>query len=243
MLKGALYLQGTSKTGSLTGKSRQQSKFLPSLFLLMFLGLVSGCSQAQNEKAAMETLNQSFKHDPLVLRLYIGRVSSQCTPIVGLVRTPELTKVVEYKAAQKSGLINIVQDGPGFWKVNLISPSQKLAAVLAKAPHHVKGGCDDQSIALTVASKVVVDLKSLQPITSEKSDAVFTWKWALEPDGVKLVDNLSDQERLELAPQIERVNPLLHQTTFNLGDMTASTAPHQDKKTLKKSGNGWALDE
>lgn len=242
MVTKATHLRG--KNGVVAVKRRLPGLHLIAILVfLMVLCALSGCSRGRSEKAAIEALNQSFKHDPLVLRLYIGRVSSQCTPIVGLVRTPELTNVVEYRAAQKSGLINIAPDGPGFWKVNLISPNPKLAAALAKAPHLIKDGCDDQSVALTVASKTVVDLVSLQPVTSEKSDAVFTWKWALEPDGVKLVDHLSDQERLELAPQIERVNPLLHQSTFNLGDMTASTEPHQDKATLKKLGDGWAIDK
>lgn len=211
--------------------------------MLLVLVFLAGCSHGRSEKAAIEALNQSFKHDPLVLRLYVGRVGSQCTPIVGLVHTPELTNVVEYRAALKAGLITIAQDGPGFWKVHFINPSPNLVAFLAKDRHIIKGGCDDQQVPLPVASKTVVDLVSLQSITSEKSDAEFTWKWSLEPDGVKLVDSLSDQERVELAPDIERANPLLHQSTFNLGDMTASTTPHQDKRTLKKSGDSWVIDE
>lgn len=226
--------------------ARRLSRLLSIPAMLLFLvafGPLGGCSHGQNEKAAVEALNQGLKREALVLHLFIGRVSSQCTPIVGLVRTPELTKVVEYHAAQKAGLINITQDGPGFWKVELINPSPKLAAVLAKAPHNIKDGCDDLQVGLSVASKAVVDLVNLQPITSEKSDAVFTWKWALEPDGAKLVNNLSEQERLQLAPHIERLRPRTPDPTFNLADMSASTTPHQDKKILKKSGDGWALDE
>jgi len=242
MLPEPIHFQSKNRIAALKTRPPRLSLIAMLPFLIVVAAL-NGCSRGRSEKAAIEALNQSFKHDPLVLRLYIGRVGSQCTPIVGLVRTPDLTSVVEYRAAQKSGLINIAQDGPGFWKVSLISPSPKLAAALAKAPHIMKGGCDDQSVALPVASRAVVDLVSLQPVTSEKSAAIFTWKWTLEPDGVKLVDNLSDQERLELAPQIERVNPLLRQSSFNLGDMTASTEPHQDKATLKKSGDGWAIDK
>jgi hypothetical protein len=242
MLNRAAYPVGI-KHNSLIGVLRQWPKSWIVFLLLMSLGLLAGCSHGRSEQAAIEALNQSFKHDPLVLSLDIGRVSGQCAPIPGLVETPELTNVMEYRAAQKAGLINITQDGPGFWKVELVNPSPKLVSILAKARHIMKGGCDYQIIALTVASKSVVDLISLQPITSEKFDAVFTWKWSLQPDGVKLVDNLSEQERVQLAPHVERVNPLLHQSTFNLADMTASTTPHQDKKTLKKSGDGWALDE
>src|SRR6185312_11757474 len=116
--------------------ARRLSRLLSIPAMLLFLvafGPLGGCSHGQNEKAAVEALNQGLKREALVLHLFIGRVSSQCTPIVGLVRTPELTKVVEYQAAQKAGLINITQDGPGFWKVELINPSPKLAAVLSKA--------------------------------------------------------------------------------------------------------------
>lgn len=241
MLKRVVHLEGND--GIVTLKGRLRRLGIIGIFPFLVFGPLTGCSHGRVEKAAVETLNQAFKRDPLVLSLDIGRVSQQCAPIPGLVYTPELTNVIEYRAAQKAGLINITQAGPGFWKVELINPSPKLAAILAKARHIMKGGCDYQIIALTVASKSVVDLVSLQPITSEKSDVVFTWKWTLQPDGVKLVDKLSEQERLQLAPHIERVNPLLHQTTFNLGDMTASTTPHQDKVTLRKSGDDWVVDE
>lgn len=243
MLDRARYIRLSDGIAMVKGRLSRLLSIPVMLLSLVAFGPLGGCSHGQNEKAAVEALNQGLKREPLVLHLFIGRVSSQCTPIAGLVQTPELTKVVEYQAAQKAGLINITQDGPGFWKVQLINPSPKLAAVLAKAPHNIKGGCDDLQVGLSVASKAVVDLVNLQPITGEKSDAVFTWKWALAPDGAKLVNNLSDKERLELAPHIERLRPRTPDPTFNLADMTGSTTPHQDKKTLKKSGEGWVIDE
>lgn len=211
--------------------------------LVITLSLLAGCSRGQSQKAAVEALNKDLKHDTVELYLVIGRVSHKCAPIVGLVDNPDLTKVIEFQAAQKAGLITITPDGPGFWKVELVNPTPIVATALQKVRHNVEGGCDYIIFGLAVASKTVVDMVNLQEITGQTAEAEFTWKWVLAPAGVKLVDSLSEQERIQLSPHIERLRLFTPDPTFNLADMTAINASHQDKKTLKKSGDGWVVDQ
>lgn len=210
---------------------------------LLILVLLGGCSHGQNNKAAVEALNKRLNRDAVLLHILVGRVSSQCNPILAASDNPDPTKIAKYQAAQKAGLITIAQDGPGFWKIGLVNPDPKLAAVLQKVPHDVKGGCDSVLVGLLVASKTVVNLDNLQPITDQKSEAAYKWKWELQPDGVKLVNNLSDQERNEFNAHLEYSRGSTPDGSFNLADMSASSRPREGKKTLKKLGDGWAVDE
>jgi hypothetical protein len=205
---------------------------------LVFLG---GCSHGKSDKAVVDALSKRLNRDTVQLHVLVGRVSSQCNWMLS--DNPDPTKIAQYQAAQKAGLITIAEDGPGFWKIGLVNPDPKLAALLQKVPHDVKGGCDSVYVGLLVASKAVVDLVNLQPITDQKSEAVYDWKWELQPDGVKLVNNLSDQERTQLMPHLEYSRGSTPDGSFNLADMTTSSKPRQGKKTLKKSSDGWAVDE
>lgn len=210
---------------------------------LTFIVLLGSCSHAQNQKAAVEVLNKRLSGDALRLNLFIGRVTGQCFVIPETGASSGPGKIPKYQAAQKAGIITITDGGPGLWTIDLVNPDPKIAAVLKKVPHEMKDGCDGFMFAVPVVRKSVVDLVNLQPITAEKSEAVYTWKWQLQPDGEKLVDKLSEQERLQLTPHLEYSKGSTPDPTFNLANLTAATAAHQDKKTLKKSGDGWVIDE
>lgn len=205
---------------------------------LLFLG---GCSHGKSDKAVVDALTKRLNHDTVQLFVMVGRVSSQCNWAFS--DNPDPTKIAKYQAAEKAGLITIAEDGPGFWKIQLANPDPKFAAVVEKARHDVKGGCNSINVGLLVASKALVNVVDLQPITDEKSEAVYNWKWQLQPDGVRLVNNLSDQERAQLTPYLEGSRGGTLDPSFHLADMMASGKPRQDKKTLKKSGDGWVVDE
>jgi hypothetical protein len=96
----------------------------------------------------------------------------------------------------------------------------------------------------TVASKDVAEIQNIHEITSQKAEVEYTWKWTLNPSGVRLVDNLTQPELIEVNASLQAVD--LHRQpnpTFNLADMVQSATPHPGKAMLKKSGDGWVLDE
>jgi hypothetical protein len=174
--------------------------------------------------------------------VFIGRVSEKCAPL-SLDENQDLSTRPEYHAAQKAGLISITPDGPGFWKVDLVNPNPKLVENLKKVQHNVKDGCDDLYFGFVVASKTA-DIVSLHKVTDEKTEADFTWKWKLEPAGVKLVDALSQQERNQTTPYLEVVSRRgKRDPSFDLGNMDQSSTPQPGKMALKKSGDGWVIDE
>lgn len=214
------------------------------LALLLAVSLLfTGCSGGKDKQAAAEAVNKGLRRDALRLLVYIGRVSEKCTPIVGLDENQDLTTVTEYHAAQKAGLISITPDGPGFWKVDLVNPKPEIVEHLKTVTHHPKGGCDALLWAFSVASKTA-DVVNVRKVTDQKAEVDFTWKWLLEPDGVKLVDALTEQERNQTNPYLEVVSRRgKHDPSFRLGNMTQSSAPQPGTKTLKKSGDGWVVDE
>jgi len=206
--------------------------------------LLTGCSSGKSKEAAVEALNKSWRREDVMLFVFVGRVSERCTPIVGLEKDGDLTKMTNFRAAQKAGLITITPDGTGFWKVEVVNPSPKLIALLNKVPHTVKDGCDWVAYSFSVGSKVVSEIANIHEITGEKAEAEYTWKWALTPAGVKLVDKLSQPELIQVNANLEDLHHHYRpDPTFNLADMVESSTPRPGKKMLKKSGDGWVLDE
>lgn len=209
--------------------------------------LVTGCSQSRDKKAAEEAINKGLHKEALSLHVFIGRVSHKCTPIVGLglgESHDDLTRVTEYHAAQKAGLITIAPDGPEFWKVELVDPRPQIVEMLKTVPHTVKDGCDQFQYGFGVARKSVAGIVNLREISNEKTETEFTWKWELFPAGEKLLNALSQQERIQVNPYlVTSSQPQKPDQSFSLADMTLSSTPHPGKKTLKKSGDGWVLDE
>lgn len=135
-------------------------------------------------------------------------------------------------------------DGPGFWKVELVNPKPEVVENLKKAKHTVRDGCDSVAFFFTVASKAVAEIQNIYEITSQKTEVEYTWKWTLEWSGVKLVDNLTQPDLIEVNANLQEVE--LHRRpnpTFNLADMVQSVTPRPGKAMLKKSGDGWVLDE
>ena len=218
---------------------RHGSAFAILLIVSVFL-LAAGCSRAQSSDAATEALNSHLKKEHLILMVVLGRVG-RCAPI-GLVEGSDLTSVTEYRDAQKAGLISIKPDGPGFWQVELINPKPNFAELLKKAPRTQKNGCDYIFASLGIASKQVAGKVDMHAITSDKAEVGFSWKWNLDPSGVKLVDSLSESERAELSPLIWASTTRRPDPTFNLADITGSSVTHPDRTTLKKSGDGWTID-
>lgn len=211
---------------------------------ITFSILTAGCSHRQNEKAAIEAINNGLKREPIALYVFLGRVGRKCTPIVALDDDKDLTAVTNFHAAQKAGLITITPDGPDFWKVELVDPKPELVEFLKKFHYNVKDGCNDIQFNFGVATKSVSEIVQIREITAEKAEAEFKWNWKLSQAGEKLVNALSQRERVDVNGTLELVRHRLHgDPTFNLADMTFTSAPHPGKVTLKKSGEAWVLDE
>jgi hypothetical protein len=94
--------------------------------------LLTACSSGKSKSAATEAINKGLRRDAIVLFIFVGRVSSRCTPIVGLDENQDLANLTNFHAAQKAGLVTITQDGPGFWKVELVNPRPDLVETLKR---------------------------------------------------------------------------------------------------------------
>jgi hypothetical protein len=202
---------------------------------------LAGCSGGKDKKAAIQAINQAMRKEALSVHVLLGRVSPQCAPIVHAHGNQDLTTVTDYQAAEKGGLISMTPDGPGFWKVELVNPKPGLVEALKNAHRYGKDGCDYASFSFSVAEKSVADI-NLHEISSEKAEAQFTWKWGLTPFGTRIVDNFNAQQRAQVNANLE-TSRLQRDPTFDLADITQSSLPHPGKKLLKRSGDGWALDE
>lgn len=211
------------------------------LLLIAFFVLVTGCSGNKNNKAVTEALNLAMDRDSVTVFLDIGRVSEKCgDPFVG---AKPITDQIDFIAVQKAGLVTITPDGPDFWKVDLVDPKPQVAEHLKTAHYSEKNGCKSLVYGFKVATKSIQEIKNIHEVTDEKSEVEFIWKWALTPSGAKLVDNLSQQELTQLNDNLK--NPSLHMehdSSFNLANMTQSSAPQSGKKLLKKSETGWVPD-
>lgn len=234
----------TGTAGRSKLRRRNAMKVLVS-FLVTFFLLLTGCSSGKRKKAAAEALNQGLRREAVVMVVSLGHVGYKCGNIPAFTdENEDLTTLTRFHSAQRAGLVTITPDGPGFWKVELVDPKPGVLESLKKAKHNVTAGCDSIPFAFIVAWKSVADIVNFHEITSEKAEAEFTWKWVLAPAGIKLVDSLSEQERIQLNANLE--SPILRYTqdpTFSLVDMTQSSTPRPGKKTLKKSGDGWVLDQ
>jgi hypothetical protein len=214
---------------------------LSRLFIVVLLIFAVGFSDGRDTKAITDALNLSMDKDSIKLVFAIGRVTGKCTMFGKRDPIPEQ---IDFMAAQKVGLVTIAPDGPDFWKVEPANAKPQVLENLKKAKYNEKDGCRALSMMDTVATKSVVEVKSIYEVTSQKSEVEFTWKWSLAPTGVKLIDNLSQKELAELNGNLR--NPALfmkNDATFNLMDMRQSTTPRSEKKMLKKSGESWALAE
>jgi hypothetical protein len=214
---------------------------VPSLVLVILLIFTAGFSNETDTKAITDALNLSMNKDSIKLVYAIGRVTGKCTAFG---KQDPIPAQIDFMAAQKAGLVTIAPDGPDFWKVELANAKPQVLENLKKAKYNEKDGCRSLTMLDTVATKSFVDIKSIYEVTTQKSEVEFTWKWVLAPTGVKLIDNLSQKELAQLNDNLR--NPALlmrHDETFNLTDIRQSTTPRPGKKMLKKSGDGWVLDE
>jgi len=228
----------------LRGKSFRSKASFWLLNIITSALLLAGCSSGQSKKAAAEALNQGLHRQNVGLFISVGRLSQSCSYISGFEKDKDLTEVTNFRAAQKAGLVTIAPDGPGFWRVELVNPKPEIAENLKKAKHTVKDGCDLVGYAFKIASKAVAEVLEIHEITNEKAEVDYTWKWTLDPSGVKLVDNLTQPELIEVNANLQALE--WHRQpvpTFNLADMVQSAAPHPGKAMLKKSGDDWALDQ
>jgi len=232
---------GIATGTGLKRSTRGNTTRVPSLFIIGLLVFAVGFSGEKDTKAITDALNLSMNKDSIKLLYSIGRVSGKCDSFTTLEPIPAQ---IDFIAAQKAGLVTIAPDGPDFWKVELANAKPQVLENLKKAKYNEKDGCRSLTMGDTVATKTVVEVKSIYEVTSQKSEVEFTWKWVLAPTGVKLIDNLSQKELSQLNNNLR--NPALlmkHDETFNLMDIRQSSTPHPGKKMLKKSGDGWVLDE
>lgn len=214
---------------------------LSSLFIVVLLIFAVGFSDGKDTKAMTDALNLSMDKDSIKLVFAIGRVNGTCGHFIKREPIPEQ---IDFIAAQKAGLVTIAPDGPDFWDVELANAKPQVLENLKKAKYYEKDGCRFLTMFDSVATKSVVEIKSVYEVTSQKSEVEFTWKWVLAPTGIKLIDNLSQKELSDLNGNLR--NPALfmkNDATFNLMDMRQSTTPRSEKKMLRKSGESWALAE
>jgi hypothetical protein len=215
-----------------------------SLLIFTFAVLMAGCSGGKSKDAATKAINQGLKRELVMIPISLGRVGDKCGNEPAFVTTKDLTAQTNYHSLQKAGLITIATDGPEFWRVELVDPKPSVVEALKKAQHRVIDGCDSVGFSFTVAAKAVADIMKIHEITSQKAEAEYTWKWVLYPAGVKLVDKLSQPELIEVNANLEDAHRHYRpDPTFNLADMVQSSTPHPGRKMLKKSGDGWVLDE
>ncbi len=234
------------KAGITTGTGLKRSAGakrtrVPSLFIIGLLIFAVGFSNEKDTKAITDALNLSMNKDSIKLVYAIGRVTGKCTAFG---KQDPIPAQIDFMAAQKAGLVTIAPDGPDFWKVELANAKPQVLENLKKAKYNEKDGCRSLTMGDTVATKSIVEVKNIYEVTSQKSEVEFTWKWNLAPTGVKLIDNLSQKELVQLNDNLR--NPALlmrHDETFNLTDIRQSTTPRPGKKMLRKSGDGWILDE
>ncbi|SRR5258707_1872714 len=214
---------------------------ISSLLIIGLLAFAVGFSGEKDTKGITDALNLSMNKDSIKLVYAIGRVNGKCSSFTKLEPIPAQ---IDFIAAQKAGLVTIVPDGPDFWEVELANAKPQVLENLKKAKYNEKDGCRSLAMLDTVATKSVVEVKNIYEVTSQKSEVEFTWKWVLAPTGVKLIDNLSQKELSQLNNNLR--NPALlmqHDETFNLTDIKQSSTPHPGKKTLKKSGDSWVMDQ
>lgn len=211
--------------------------------IIAFSILLAGCSSKKNQNAAKDAIEKGLWHDSVLLSIYIGRVSQKCANQINLSGGTDLTAFFKFRALQKGGLISITPDGPGFWKVDPVDAKLKLMES-KKAPSYQEDGCAYRVLAFPIASKSVVEIANMREITDQKTEVEFTWKWALTPYGTKLVDGLTPQELAQISADFRNYNPRLRpDPTFVVVDMTQSGTPRPGKMTLKKSGDGWVMDQ
>src|SRR5258707_501612 len=230
----------TTGTG-LKQSARGNRTRVPRLFIIALLVFAVGFSNEKDTKAITDALNLSMSKDSIKLDYMIGRVNGKCGSFTTLEPIPAQ---IDFIAAQKAGLVTIAPDGPDFWEVELANAKPQVLENLKKAKYNEKDGCRSLAMLDTVATKSVVEVKNIYEVTSQKSEVEFTWKWVLAPTGVKLIDNLSQKELSQLNNNLR--NPALlmqHDETFNLTDIKQSSTPHPGKKTLKKSGDSWVMDQ
>jgi len=232
----------------LTGRNRRRD-WLTGLTLLLLCLCFTECSGNKDKKAALEAVNESLDRDAFALPLDLGRVGEACGDIPAFATTPDLAAQARYYSAKKAGLITITPDGANFWKVELVHRDPELLERLAKDKHNQQNGCNSVPFLFEVAVRSVSELVNLQRITDEKSEAEFTWKWDLTPEGQKLVNALSPAERIQLSDKLQHVQsdgvyrPFPDDLAFNLADLSRSSRPRPAKMMLKRSGNGWVVDE
>jgi hypothetical protein len=230
----------STRTGLKRSAGRNITR-VPSLFVVVLLIFAAGFSNEKDTKAITDALNLSMNKDSIKLVYLIGRVNGKCGSFTKLEPIPAQ---IDFIAAQKAGLVTIVPDGPDFWEVELANAKPQVLENLKKAKYNEKDGCRSLSMLDTVATKSIVEVKNIYEVTSQKSEVEFTWKWVLAPTGVKLIDSLSQKELSQLNNNLR--NPALlmqHDESFNLTDIKQSSTPHPGKKTLKKSGDSWVVDQ
>jgi hypothetical protein len=159
----------------------------------------------------------------------VGRIGPACL----LDPTTDLA----YVAARKAGIISVTPDGGGFWKVDLVGvmPQDKPDS------NQPSEGCDYHGVVEPLATRSVAQVSRVQQLSDGTAEADLAWEWSLTSHGRQLVNALSHSELKDLDAYIR--NPLAGEAgaSFHLADVSASTAPHTTKRTLKRSPEGWRL--
>jgi hypothetical protein len=218
---------------SIQKRREKRTSRLSVLFPVTLIVLAAGCSGKKDQKALIDVLNKSMNRDRIMLDLPLGRVGPACAD--SNIEAKPVPEQAIYSAAQKAGFITITPDGPGFWKVELVSPSPQVAEGLKKAAHNTMDGCDSTWLSFSVAYKSVSEVRNIRKVDGDQSEVEFTWKWTLAQWGTKFFNTLNPQELAGLNDHLK--NPALDRqrdSSFNIADMTKTGALQTAKKTLSK---------
>jgi hypothetical protein len=190
-----------------------------------------GCS-GPSRRTASAVIDHELKDAKVSLQVNLGRIGRECAL--------DPTSDVRYFAAQKAGVITITPDGADFWEIEPVGlkPASHDNSAASQSP---ASGCDYAPVVLPLAQKTLVDVAGIHPLEDGTAEASFTWKWALTPRGEKIINQLSPSQLEDLDARL--YSPYSEQPAlrFRVTDVSESTKPHEGKKSLKKSADGWRV--
>lgn len=216
---------------AIAGYGVKQKRVLIFPLAVAFFGMV-GCS-GLSRGAARAVIDHELKDTKVSLQVNLGRIGRECAL--------DPTSDVRYFAAQKAGVITITPDGTDFWKIEPVGLKPVSRDNNDSASQGSASGCDYAPVALPLAQKSLVDVTGIHPLQDGTAEASFTWKWALTPRGEKIINQLSPSQLEDLDARLHSPYSELPALRFRVTDVSGSTNPHQGKKTLKKSADGWRV--
>lgn len=211
--------------------------------------VVMGCSNGTlDRKTVMEKMNQAFTKYRVRILVRIGRVGSHCEKRTDSTGTYDLDldPAVDPNTviANAAGYVQIVPDGPGFWKVSFSDKGQKFVKHwhVTTVTNGFPSNCGYQLYALPLATAQVSQVTGIIP-DAKRAQVDLVWNWnltelgqGLTADG-KIYNALTDIQRQFLKDWVisspRPVLPIPVPTEEQL------KTPHHDTVLFIKYDDGW----